>query len=159
MGYLASLKKPLLHALHEMHSDPCRQQSYYPSVGANLQGLKRRQTPRRFFCPLSSSPSAFRQPCLSSLEAGSGAERFLGVQSFLHSLQWWFKWRVRVQRRLRCASVAARPSVKVTSQPHPNVYQQDKECGRGQALICLRFMGMMKSSLNIRRFPIFYIIY
>lgn len=36
MGYLAPLKKPLLHALHEMHSDPCRQQGYYPSVGANV---------------------------------------------------------------------------------------------------------------------------
>lgn len=26
-------------------------------------------------------------------------------------------------------------------------------------MICLRFMGMMKSGLSIRRFPIFYIIY
>jgi len=26
-------------------------------------------------------------------------------------------------------------------------------------LICLRFMGMMKSGLNIRGFPVFYIIY
>lgn len=29
---------------------------------------------------------------------------------------------VRVQRRLRCASEAARLSFKATSQPHPNVY-------------------------------------